>query len=98
MGEHATKVGAKKTHLYGKGRCATITHVKKVVANFDAFSRFAVKDFDLDCPPHIIKLYDCFMEALSTNEVTMWENTTDMTDVPMGILQVPGTIGSIRQS
>ena len=92
MGEHSTKVAAKKTHLYGKGRCATITDVKKVIANFVAFGRFAVKHFVLDRPPHIIKLYDRFMEALSTNEATVWENTTDMTDVPVGILQDLNTI------
>mmetsp|Transcript_23415 Transcript_23415/g.57601 ORF Transcript_23415/g.57601 Transcript_23415/m.57601 type:complete len:339 (+) Transcript_23415:531-1547(+) len=92
MDEHVTKLAAKKTHLYAKGRCSSISDVEKVIANLFAFADYVISDFDLRHPPHIVKLFDTFMDALSTHEATAWKTTVKLDDVHVSVLQELNTI------
>ncbi|CAJ1952601.1 unnamed protein product [Cylindrotheca closterium] len=87
MGEHVTKRASKKTKLYSKGRCASISDIKSTISNVAQLAAFATKNFFMsNNTPFMVEQFDTVMVALSRPDAVQWQHVIDLTGVAVHII------------
>ncbi|CAJ1929776.1 unnamed protein product [Cylindrotheca closterium] len=87
MGEHVTKRASKKTKLYSKGRCTSISNIKSTISNVAQLAAFATENFSMsNNTPFMVGQFDTVMVALSRPDAVQWQHVIDLTGVAVHIL------------